>query len=518
MRRQRIDADQAFFTERLALRPRGGRRSLPRAAALAAHLGIDLDTWRRHPERVVVVVGSKGKGTAATYASAALAAAGLRVGTLTSPGLRSNRERIRVGGQAISLSDYVPLVQNVAATLARVRGSLPDGGYLSPSGLFLLTALRHFTERECAAVVLEAGMGGASDEVSLLSPAAVVITPLFGEHLGVLGTSVAEIAVEKAGVVTAATRRVVVAPQPDPDAAAAIAEALRCHPCRVDWVDEDGERWSASSPVPEASASGPGPPWPAPAAAPGLGKAGSGDPWPAAPDIAAGFGQASSGDPWLTAPALPAGLGSPGSGAPWLAAPVIPAGLGKASAGAPWLAAPVIPAGLGAPSAVAGVLAGLRLLDLRGNSRPDPDRLQAVLRTISLPGRLSHHRRGEQGWVVDCATNPPAIAAALDHCAAGMGPPSAVLTFFPRHRDADPLRTALAGQRVVAVPGGPRRGPPGSGATMDLDALDLESLGPRVLAVGPVYFAGEVLATLDADCEQSFDLSPVAVPRDDDRD
>jgi hypothetical protein len=45
---------------------------------------------------------------------------------------------------------------------------------------------------------------------------------------------------------------------------------------------------------------------------------------------------------------------------------------------------------------------------------------------------------------------------------------------------------------------------------MHLEEVDLGGLGPRVLAVGPVYFAGEVLALLDVDCERSF----VPAPRD----
>ena len=231
MRRERIETDQAFFAERIAWRPSGRRRSLARARALAPHLGVDLDVWRAHPERVVTVVGSKGKGTAATFASAALAAGGLRVGTLTSPGLRSNRERIRVDGAAITRPDYEGLVTQVTSTIRRVSGSLPDDGYLSPSGLFTLSALRHFADRGCDVVVLEAGMGGASDEVSLLAPAVVVVTAVLAEHLGVLGDSVAAIAAEKAGVVTDATREVVAAPQRDPAAAAAIREAARAHGC-----------------------------------------------------------------------------------------------------------------------------------------------------------------------------------------------------------------------------------------------------------------------------------------------
>jgi hypothetical protein len=42
---------------------------------------------------------------------------------------------------------------------------------------------------------------------------------------------------------------------------------------------------------------------------------------------------------------------------------------------------------------------------------------------------------------------------------------------------------------------------------MRLEEVDLDALGPRVLAVGPVYFVGELLAILDVDCERSFTTS-----------
>jgi len=409
MRRERIEADQAFFTERLAQRGGGRRRSLRRARALAPHLGVHLDGWCAHPERVVTVVGSKGKGTAATFASAALAGAGLRVGTLTSPGLRSNRERIRVDGLAVSRHDYEALVGEVAATLARVSDLLPDDGYISPSGLFTLSALRHFADRGCDAVVLEAGMGGASDEVSLVAPGVVVVTPILSEHIGVLGDTVAEIAAEKAGVISAATRDVVAAAQADPGAGLAVRLAARRYGCRVHQV-----------------------------------VAGAGRP---GPELAPGFG----------------GL-----------------------------------------NARLGVVAALRLLQLAGRNEPEPTALEEALRSVSLPGRLSHHRQGDQDWIIDCATNPAAITTAIAHATATVGPPTAVLTFVPHHRDADPLLAALQGQAVVRVPGGRSTGGPGGGAVMRLETVDLDNLGPRVLAVGPVYFVGELLATLDIDCERSF--------------
>ena len=206
------------------------RRSLRRAALLAETLGI---TAGGVP--VLTVVGSKGKGTAATYASAWLAAAGCRVLTVTSPGLRSATERIRVGGLAVSADDLASLGHRLRAA----SGSLPPepGGYLSPSGLFTLAGLLHARSAGADAIVLEAGMGGASDEVSLFPPAIVAITEVFGEHLGVLGDTPAEIAADKAGVVAAATSAVVSLPQ-TPDVARAISAVATARTGRgVETVD-----------------------------------------------------------------------------------------------------------------------------------------------------------------------------------------------------------------------------------------------------------------------------------------
>ncbi|MFI6521078.1 hypothetical protein ACIBF1_36375 [Spirillospora sp. NPDC050679] len=196
-------ADEVFFREWRARAP-GSRRDLGRARALAGALGAAPDV------PVLAVVGSKGKGTAAAYASAVLAAAGRRVLTVTSPGLRDNRDRIRVDGR--SLASLVPLAERLDGAI----GALPPpaAGHLAPSGLFLLAGVLHARDVAADVLVLEAGMGGRSDEVSLFPPAAVAITPVFGEHLGVLGDTPAAIAAEKAGVAGPATRAVVSAPQP----------------------------------------------------------------------------------------------------------------------------------------------------------------------------------------------------------------------------------------------------------------------------------------------------------------
>ncbi|MFI0485740.1 hypothetical protein [Actinomadura sp. 9N215] len=181
-----------FFREWDRRRP-GETRDIGRARDLAAVLDV------LAPDApVLTVVGSKGKGTAATYASAYLAAAGLRVCTVTSPGLRSDRERIRVDGRAVSEEELALLGRVLDEAIAVLPP--PADGYLSPSGLFTIAGVVHARRVGADAIVLEAGMGGRSDEVSLFPPDVVAITPIFREHAGVLGNTPAEIAEEKLGV------------------------------------------------------------------------------------------------------------------------------------------------------------------------------------------------------------------------------------------------------------------------------------------------------------------------------
>jgi dihydrofolate synthase/folylpolyglutamate synthase len=201
------DADAAFFAE-WDRRGSGAKRSVERAGLLVRALGAGTAGTP-----VLTVVGSKGKGTAATYASAVLGSAGCRVVTVTSPALREERERIRVDGTAISDADLAGLGERIDEAI----GSLPERhsgeGYLSPSGLFMIAGVLHARAVGADVVVLEAGMGGVSDEVSLFAPDVVGITEVFAEHIGVLGGRPAEIGANKAGVAAATTSAVVSLPQ-----------------------------------------------------------------------------------------------------------------------------------------------------------------------------------------------------------------------------------------------------------------------------------------------------------------
>jgi dihydrofolate synthase/folylpolyglutamate synthase len=189
----------------------GPTRQAPRrkadAIGLAGRLGL-LDQMRG--AAVIGVVGSKGKGTAVLYAAATFAAAGLKVGSITGPGVTSGIERIRVNGQVIPQSDYAELGRTIS------HFDQPDllRG-ISISGRYLLFGLSYLLEQQCQVIILEAGIGGASDELSVLPLRYLLVTQILPEHVERLGGSLEQIALDKLGCVGATTSKVFYLPQSD---------------------------------------------------------------------------------------------------------------------------------------------------------------------------------------------------------------------------------------------------------------------------------------------------------------
>lgn len=178
-----------------------GQRADPqRAVHLAAALGLDLE----YPAPALGVVGSKGKGTTVVYASALLAESGLKVGTVFSPGLVSNRDRLRVNGVALPPDAYRDVLRRVDTAL-RTLGA-PEQGYLAPSGFFLIAGLAHFAAAGCEALVLEAGIGGRRDDLSHIALTGLALAEVFLEHTDLLGETIAEIATDKVGAARPTTR------------------------------------------------------------------------------------------------------------------------------------------------------------------------------------------------------------------------------------------------------------------------------------------------------------------------
>lgn len=151
-----------------------------------------------NPERnlsIVHVAGTKGKGSTSHFISCLLGAAGFRVGLFTSPHLATVRERFQLDNM---LAPYDKLM----AVGRELRNRLEEAG-LKPSlfEIFTLLALRLFVEEGMNWAVLETGIGGRLDATNYISnPLCTVITPVSFDHQALLGSSIEEIAAEKAGI------------------------------------------------------------------------------------------------------------------------------------------------------------------------------------------------------------------------------------------------------------------------------------------------------------------------------
>jgi dihydrofolate synthase/folylpolyglutamate synthase len=157
-----------------------------------------------HPERrfpSVLIAGTNGKGSTAATLASILRVAGYKTALYSSPHLVRINERIRVNGEAISDAEFGEIhgrVERIAQQLLQA-GKLP----WHPSFFEMLTAmaLEYFASVGVDVAVLEVGMGGRLDATNVVEPMVSVIADIALDHQKYLGDTLAEIAVEKAGII-----------------------------------------------------------------------------------------------------------------------------------------------------------------------------------------------------------------------------------------------------------------------------------------------------------------------------
>jgi dihydrofolate synthase/folylpolyglutamate synthase len=144
--------------------------------------------------KVVHVAGTNGKGSTCAMIDSIARSSGMRSGLFTSPHLIDFCERIKVSGQEIPHDAC-------AAGLTELREICER---LDPHPTFfeitLALAMRWFRERDCDLIVLETGMGGRLDATTAVPADVCAITPIGLDHMQWLGSTLEEIAVEKAGI------------------------------------------------------------------------------------------------------------------------------------------------------------------------------------------------------------------------------------------------------------------------------------------------------------------------------
>ena len=150
--------------------------------------------------RSVLIAGTNGKGSTAATLASILTESGLKTGLYTSPHLERVNERIRVDRTLIEDDDFARHFFRVSDAGEELvsNGSLPQ----LPSFFECLTALAflYFAEAAVDIAVLEVGMGGRLDATNVVEPLLSIITDISLDHMEWLGSTVAQIAREKAGI------------------------------------------------------------------------------------------------------------------------------------------------------------------------------------------------------------------------------------------------------------------------------------------------------------------------------
>ena len=148
-----------------------------------------------HNVPIVHVAGTNGKGSVCAYLSSILTQAGYKVGRYTSPHLVDWNERICLNEQPISLEALQSLLLQVIDAI--------NPNTESPTQFEIITAAAwlYFAQNRVDIAVVEVGLGGRLDATNICRPLVTVITSISREHWQQLGSTLTEIATEKAGII-----------------------------------------------------------------------------------------------------------------------------------------------------------------------------------------------------------------------------------------------------------------------------------------------------------------------------
>lgn len=164
--------------------------------------------------RSVHIGGTNGKGSTTSILRQILQEAGFTIGTFTSPYFEKFEDRICINGKPIPSDDLVKVANRIKPIVDELK-SHPFG---EPTPFEIVTAICFFYFGEVKHVdiaLIEVGLGGRHDSTNVLQPLLTIITNVGYDHLNVLGTTLQEIAFEKAGIIKEQTPLITAVDQPE---------------------------------------------------------------------------------------------------------------------------------------------------------------------------------------------------------------------------------------------------------------------------------------------------------------
>lgn len=164
---------------------------LERVGQVAERLGLPLQDSPDRP-KVITFAGTNGKGSTLAMTQAMALAAGLRVGSYTSPHFLHFNERIQLQGQPVTDATIIAAFEEIETARAEIS--------LSYFEFATLAALIIFHQADLDLWLLEVGLGGRLDAVNLVDASVAVVTTVALDHQEYLGDDLEGIGYEKAGI------------------------------------------------------------------------------------------------------------------------------------------------------------------------------------------------------------------------------------------------------------------------------------------------------------------------------
>ena len=173
----------------------------PSTARISALMELLGSPQRGYPS--IHIAGTNGKTSVARMIDSLLTALNRRTGRTTSPHLQSAVERIAIDNKPITPAEYVATYREIEPFVELVDKQSEAAGGPAMSKFEVVTAMAFaaFADAPIDIAVVEVGMGGRWDATNVVDAPIAVITPIGVDHTEYLGTEIADIAAEKAGII-----------------------------------------------------------------------------------------------------------------------------------------------------------------------------------------------------------------------------------------------------------------------------------------------------------------------------
>ena len=155
-----------------------------------------IDARFHHPHKnypTIHVAGTNGKGSVSHMLASIFSEAGLKTGLYTSPHLKDFRERIKINGDLVPKVYVIDFINDNFTFFSKVKPSFFE--------MTAALAFQYFADEKVDLAIIETGLGGRLDSTNIITPICSVSTNIGLDHTQYLGSTLPEIAREKAGII-----------------------------------------------------------------------------------------------------------------------------------------------------------------------------------------------------------------------------------------------------------------------------------------------------------------------------